>query len=488
MLDWQGFSMGLSEIVKMDGLALSHAIQSKQASCVEVMNAYLDHIDALNPKVNAIVSLQDRGGLVEQAKTSDAELARGEHRGWMHGFPQAIKDLTATKGIRTTQGSRIFKDFVPAADAIMVERMKRAGAIIIGKTNTPEFGLGSNTYNDVFGRTLNSYDQSKSSGGSSGGAGVSVALRMLPVADGSDHGGSLRNPAAWNNVFGFRTSYGRVPSQGLDVFYAWMGVQGPLARTVPDLAMLLSVQAGHDARLPLSNRQDPARFTEPLKRDFKGARIAWGGDYGGALPLEPGLLDLCKTALKSFEALGCIVEEAWPDYPVERVWQNWRTLRAWQAGSALKDHYNDPGKRALMKPEARFEVESGQKLGAYDVFDASAVRTAWYQAVRAFFERYDYFLLPSGQVFPFDATLDWPKQIAGKTMDTYHRWMEVMIPVTMSSCPALTVPAGFSDGGLPMGIQIVAPNHGELACLQLAHAYDEATRWVEKRPPPLLAA
>jgi amidase len=173
---------------------------------------------------------------------------------------------------------------------------------------------------------------------------------------------------------------------------------------------------------------------------------------------------------------------------VERVWQNWRTLRAWQAGSALKDHYNDPGKRALMKPEARFEVESGQKLGAYDVFDASAVRTAWYQAVRAFFERYDYFLLPSGQVFPFDATLDWPKQIAGKTMDTYHRWMEVMIPVTMSSCPALTVPAGFSDGGLPMGIQIVAPNHGELACLQLAHAYDEATRWVEKRPPPLLAA
>ena len=480
--------MAAPDIVMMDALALSAAIKSKQVSCVEVMNAYLDHIDALNPKVNAIVSLQDRGGLVEQAKTCDAELARGEHRGWMHGFPQAIKDLTATKGIRTTQGSRIFKDFVPAADAIMVERMKRAGAIIIGKTNTPEFGLGSNTYNDVFGRTLNSYDQSKSSGGSSGGAGVSVALRMLPVADGSDHGGSLRNPAAWNNVFGFRTSYGRVPSQGLDVFYAWMGVQGPLARTVPDLAMLLSVQAGHDARLPLSNREDPARFTEPLKRDFKGARIAWGGDYGGVLPLEPGLLDLCKTALKSFEALGCIVEEAWPDYPVERVWQNWRTLRAWQAGSALKDHYNDPGKRALMKPEARFEVESGQKLGAYDVFDASAVRTAWYQAVRAFFERYDYFLLPSGQVFPFDATLDWPKQIAGKTMDTYHRWMEVMIPVTMSSCPALTVPAGFSDGGLPMGIQIVAPNHGELACLQLAHAYDEATRWVEKRPPPLLTA
>ena len=478
--------MTVSDIVMMDGGALSRAIKSRQVSCVEVMNGYLDQIDALNPKVNAIVSLQDRGGLIEQAKARDEELARGEYRGWMHGFPQAIKDLTATKGIRTTQGSRIFKDFVPAADAIMVERFKRAGAIIIGKTNTPEFGLGSNTYNDVFGRTLNSYDQSKSSGGSSGGAGVSVALRMLPVADGSDHGGSLRNPAAWNNVFGFRTSYGRVPSQGLDVFYAWMGVQGPLARTVPDLAMLLSVQSGHDARLPLSNRQDPAPFTEPLKRDFKGTRIAWGGDYGGYLPLEPGLLDLCKTALKSFEALGCIVEEAWPDYPVERVWENWRILRAWQAGSALKDLYKDPEKRALMKPEAQFEVESGQKLTAYDVFDASAVRTAWYQAVRAFFERYDYFLLPSGQVFAFDATVDWPKEIAGKTMDTYHRWMEVMIPVTMSACPALTVPAGFNARGLSMGIQIMAPNHGELDCLQLAYAYDQATRWVEKRPPALL--
>jgi len=476
------------DIVMMDALALSGAIKSKQVSCVEVMNAFLDRIAALNPKVNAIVALQDRDDLVAQAKARDNELARGQYRGWMHGFPQAIKDLAATKGIRTTQGSRIFKDFVPAADAIMVERMKAAGSIIIGKTNVPEFGLGSNTYNDVYGRTLNSYDQSKSSGGSSGGAGVSVALRMLPVADGSDHGGSLRNPAAWNNVFGFRTSYGRVPAQGLDVFYAWMGVQGPMARNVPDLAMLLSVQSGYDPRLPLSNEQGPAAFTEPLKRDFKGARIAFGGDYGGYLPLERGILDLCKSALKSFETLGCTVEEAWPDYPVERVWQNWRTLRAWQAGSALKDLYKDPAKRALMKPEAQFEVESGDKLSAYDVFDASAVRTAWYQAVRTFFDRYDYFVIPSGQVFPFDAAIDWPKTIAGKTMDTYHRWMEVMIPVTMSSCPALTVPVGFSESGLPMGLQIVGPNHGERACLQLAHAYDQVTQWVIKRPPPLMSA
>jgi amidase len=475
-----------SDIVSMDALALSHAIKSKQVSCVEVMNATLDHIAALNPWVNAIVSLQDRDDLLRQASARDEQLARGEYCGWMHGFPQAIKDLTATKGIRTTQGSRIFKDFVPAADAIVVERMKRAGAIIIGKTNTPEFGLGSNTYNGVFGRTLNSYDLTKTSGGSSGGAGVAVALRMLPVADGSDHGGSLRNPAAFNNVFGFRPSHGRVPSQGLDVFYAVMGVQGPMARTIPDLAMLLSVQAGYDPRLPLSNRQDPALFTEPLKRDFKGTRIAWLGDFGGALPFEPGVLDLCQDALKVFAELGCTVEEALPDYPVERVWRNWRTLRAWQAGSALKDLYKDPANRALMKPEAQFEVESGQKLSAYDIFDANVVRTAWYQAVRAFFDRFDYFLLPSGQVFPFDAAIDWPKSIAGKAMDTYHRWMEVMIPVTMSSCPALTVPVGFNERGLPMGLQIVAPNHGELACLQLAYAYDQATQWVARHPPPLL--
>jgi amidase len=470
----------------MDALTLSGAIKSKKVSCVEVMTATLDHIAALNPWVNAIVSLQNRDDLLTQARARDEQLARGEYCGWMHGFPQAIKDLTATKGIRTTQGSRIFKDFVPAVDAIMVERMKKAGAIIIGKTNTPEFGLGSNTYNDVFGRTLNAYDLSKSSGGSSGGAGVSVALRMLPVADGSDHGGSLRNPAAWNNVFGFRPSYGRVPSQGLDVFYALMGVQGPMARTVPDLAMLLSVQAGYDARLPLSNRQDPKMFAEPLKRDFKGTRIAWLGDFNGHLPFEPGILELCRNALKAFEALGCTVEEAIPDYPVDRVWETWKTLRAWQAGSALKDLYRNPAHRALMKPEAQFEVENGEKLSAYDIFDADAVRSAWYQAVRAFFERYDYALLPSGQVFPFDAATDWPKTIAGRSMDTYHRWMEVMIPVTMSGCPALSVPVGFNAQGLSMGLQIVGPNHGELACLQLAYAYDQATQWVTKHPPPLL--
>ncbi len=477
----------ITGIVAMDALELSGAIRSRRVSCAEVMAATLDHIERLNPVVNAIVSLQDRGGLMEQARTRDAELARGEYCGPLHGFPLAVKDLTATKGIPTTLGSRIFKDSVPGADAIVVERMKRAGGIVIGKTNTPEFGLGSNTYNDVFGRTLNSYDQSRSAGGSSGGAGVAVALRMLPVADGTDHGGSLRNPAAWNNMFGLRPSYGRVPAQSPDVFYAAMGVAGPMARNVPDLAMLLSVQAGYDPRVPLSNRQDPAAFAGELRRDFKGTRVAWSGDFGGAIPFEPGVLELCQEALRTFEAMGCHVEEAWPDYPIEAVWQNWRILRAWLTGNALKTLYRDPVKRTMMKAEAQFEVESGERLSGFEVFDASAVRSAWYQAVRAFFERYDYFILPAGQVFPFDAALDWPREIAGRRMDTYHRWMEVMIPVTMSNCPALAVPAGFNPQGLPMGLQIVAPNHREIDCLQLGHAYDEATRWTARRPPPLLA-
>ena len=465
----------VSDIVLMSGLELSAAIKTKRVSCVEVMNAYLDHIAHLNPRVNAIVSLQDRGDLLRQARERDAELARGDYQGWMHGFPHAVKDLAPVKGIRMTMGSPILKDFIAPADAIFVERMKRAGAIIIGKTNTPEFGLGSQTYNPVFGTTLNAYDLSKTPGGSSGGACVSLALRMLPVADGSDSGGSLRNPAAYSNVFGFRPSYGRVPTESTDVFNSTFGVTGPMARNVSDLAMLLSVQAGYDPRAPLSNRQDPAVFAGSLKRDFKNVRIAWPGDFGGYLPFEPGVLDLCKNALKTFEALGCTVEDAKPDYPLERVWDAWVKLRAWQNSASLKPFYADPAKRALMKPEAQFEVETGMKLSAFDISDAAAVRTAWYQAVRRFSQEYEFFVLPSAQVFPFDAKTHWPTQIAGRKMDSYHRWMEVASLVSMTGCPALNVPAGFNASGLPMGMQLVGRNQAELSCLQLAYAYDEAT-------------
>ena len=476
-----------TDITMMDARALADAIRAKKVSCVEVMTAHLDRIERLNPKVSAIVSLQDRGDCLRQARERDEELARGEYRGWMHGFPQAIKDLAATKGIPTTHGAVFLKDFVPEADAIFVERVKRAGAIIIGKTNTPEMGLGSQSYNSVFGTTLNAYDQSKTSGGSSGGAAVAVALRMLPVADGSDHAGSLRNPAAFNNVLGLRTSYGRVPANAEEVFLPGLGVAGPMARNVADLARLLSMQAGYDARVPLSIREDPAVFAAPLRGEVKGKRLAWFGDLDGHLPMEPGILELCRSALRVFEDLGCIVEEVAPDFDPERIWQAWLPLRHWQVGAVWAAAYADPEKRTLMKPEARWEIENGFKVTAYDIHKASAVRTAWYQTVRSLFETFDFWLIPSALVFPFDATTHWPKEIAGRTMDTYHRWMEVVIPATMSGCPAIGVPVGFNEAGLPMGMQIVGPNHGERAVLEIAHAYEQATGWVERVLPPLLA-
>ena len=477
----------VSDLVMVDAITLADVIRSRQVSCVEVMTAYLDHIEKLNPKVNAIVALQDRAALLARANERDAQLARGELMGPLHGFPYAVKDLALVKGIRTTFGSPILKDFVPVTDSIIVERLRRAGAIFIGKTNTPEFGLGSHTYNPVYGVTRNAYDQARSAGGSSGGAAVSLALRMLPVADGSDYGGSLRNPAGWNNVFGFRTSFGLVPSDARDVWLPSMGVVGPMARTVADLSMLLSIQAGYDSRLPLSMEGDGARFEEPLKMDVKGKRIAWVGDFRGYLPFEPGVLDVCMAALKTFESMGCIVEEAQPDYPIDAVWRACLQLRAWQAGSALLAFYNDPAKRALMKPEAIFEVESGLKLSAFDITAASVVRSQWYEAVRQFFQKFDYIILPTAQLFAFDVDTHWPQEVAGTKMQTYHEWMKGVLAITMSGCPALAAPAGFNDQGLPIGIQIIGPNHAELSCLQLAYAYDTATAWPSRRPPPMLS-
>jgi amidase len=477
-----------SEIVMMDGCTLANAIHLKQVSCVEVMTAYLDHIEHINPHVNAIVALEDGDSLLAHARISDEQLARGKPVGSLHGFPFAAKDLVPVKGLRMTMGSPILKDFIPNADSVMAERLRRAGAIFIGKTNTPEFGLGSNTYNPVYGITRNAYDQSRSAGGSSGGAAVALALRMLPVADGSDYAGSLRNPAGWNNVFGFRTSYGRIPADGSgsDAWLPSMGVLGAMARNVRDLAMLLAVQAGYDDHVPLSITEDASLFQGNLERDFKGTRIAWVRDFNGHVPYESGVLELCERALKTFEAIGCVVEVAQPDYPIDSVWRAWLRLRAWQSGGALLAYYNDPSKRALMKPEAIFEVESGLKLSAFDITAASAVRTEWYLAVRRFFTEYDYLIAPTAQLFPFDANLDWPKEIAGRKMETYHEWMKGVLPITMAGCPALAAPAGFNVEGLPIGIQIVARNHDERSCLELAHAYEMATNQICKRLPPLL--
>ncbi|HEV7358741.1 MAG TPA: amidase [Steroidobacteraceae bacterium] len=476
----------VNEIVLMDATVLSRAIHSRRISCAEVMNAYLDHIGRFNPKVNAIVALQERQDLLALARERDAQLARGETMGPLHGFPHAVKDLQAVKGIRMTMGSPIMKDFVPAADGLMVERLRAAGAIFIGKTNTPEFGLGSHTYNPVYGVTRNAYDTTRSAGGSSGGAAVSLALRMLPVADGSDYGGSLRNPAGWNGVFGFRTSIGRVPNDARDAWLPSMGVSGPMARNVTDLALLLSVQAGFDARAPLSLEGDGSVFQQRLEKSFKGKRVAWGADFKGHTPCEPGVLEVCKAATRTLESLGCIVEEAVPDFDFEALWQATIRLRGWQQGASILAYYDDPAKRALLKPEAVFEIETGLRQSAQDITAASVVRTDWSQTMRRFFERYDFFIVPTAQVFPFDADQHWPREIAGQKMQTYHEWMKAALLVTMSGCPALAAPAGFNDRGLPIGIQIIAPNRQELSCLQLAYAYESALDEAKRRLPPLL--
>jgi amidase len=481
-----------SDIVMMDATGLAKSIRSRKLSCVEVMSAYLDHIERLNPRFNAIVALRDRAVLIAEAQARDAQLARGEAVGPLHGLPHAVKDLQPVKGLRFTQGSPIFRDTVAATDSIMVERLRAAGVIFIGKTNTPEFGLGSHTYNPVYGVTRNAYDPAKSAGGSSGGAAVSLALRMLPLADGSDYGGSLRNPAGWNNVFGFRTSAGRVPAHGKEDWLPSMGVAGPMARNVADLALLLSVQAGYDPRAPLSMESDGAQFRGPLSAALKGKRVAWGGDFKGFAPYEPGVLETCRAALKTFEDLGCVVEEAIPDYPLEKVWQAFIRLRGWQQGGAIAEYARDPARRALLKPEAIWEIEQGARLSAYDVAADSVIRTDWSQAVRRFFEHYDYLIVPTAQVFPFDAAETWPHEIAGQRMRTYHEWMKAVCLVTMSGCPALAVPAGLGPPGLghqglPMGLQIVAPVHREMDCLRLAAAYEQAAPLSARRLPPAIS-
>lgn len=476
-----GVSARTYDIVALKARALSRAIRRRDLSCEEVMEAYLEHIASINPQVNAIVGMQDPELSLQQARKRDRELRRGDYRGWMHGLPHAVKDLTAAAGLPWTEGSPIHRDRVATTDDLFVRRIKSAGAVVIAKTNTPEFGLGSQTYNAVWGTTGNAYDPTRTAGGSSGGAASALALRMLPVADGSDYMGSLRNPAAFNNVIGFRPSWGRVPSPG---FVAQMGVAGPMGRTTADVAALLSVMAGPDASAPLGVDEDPDGFTRALRRDFTGTRIAWVGDWGGHLPYEDGVIDLCRNALRAFEALGCRIDEATPDYPVEDVWRTFLTWR-WWANLGLHSFYADPATREQLKPEAIWEIEQGEKLSALDVTRAVAARDGYYRSVLRLFDTYDYVLAPAAQVFPFDKSVHWPSTVAGRTMDTYHRWMETVVPWSLSGLPVAAVPAGFGRQGLPTGLQLIGRNRADFAVLQLAHAYEQATRWTS-RPPKLL--
>ena len=458
---------------------LAGAIAAGELSCREVMQAFLDRIAELNPRHNAIVSLRDGDELLLEADRADLERARhgaGEPPPFLFGLPQAIKDMVPTAGIRSTSGSPLFKDFVPTADSLLVQRMKAAGCIVIGKTNTPEFGLGSHSFNEVFGATRNAFDPTRSAGGSSGGAAVAIATRMLPVADGSDSMGSLRNPAGWNNVFGFRPSQGRVPNwPASDVWVSHFGTEGPMARNVRDLALLLDVQAGYDARVPLSLATEPsfaARLEDGADDPAPPVRIGWLADLDGHLAMEDGILDVCVSGLRRLEAEGAIVEPAALGFSPERLWDAWLKWRWWILYGRISPHLVDPANRARIKPEALWEHDNGAKLSAADMMKASVDRSAFHLQMVNLFDRFDFLALPTAQVWPFPVEWRWPKEIAGRTMDTYHRWMEVVAPATFAGLPAVSVPVGFNAAGLPMGMQLIGRPRGDMKLLRLARDYE----------------
>ncbi len=479
-------------IVELSANALSQAIHNKTVSCREVMQAYLAQIAVVNPHVNAIVSLRDETVLLAEADTFDAMLAKNGSgsKGWMHGMPQAIKDLSNAAGIRNTMGSPLMRDFVPKEDNLMVSRMKAAGAIVVGKTNVPEFGLGSHSFNEVFGATRNPFGLSKTAGGSSGGAAVALATRMLPVADGSDFMGSLRNPAGWCNVFGFRPSQGRVPmSPVADAFISQLGTEGPMARTVDDLARLLEVQSGYDASAPLSIAECALSARPGASFYLKRIKIGWLGDLNGYLAMEDGIVGVCQQALQRLAGVGAAVEPTPLGCSPDAVWQAWLVWRRALVANRLAPYLAKPANRAHIKPEALWEYDQSAGLTGNALVAASVQRTAFYQHMRKLFEKYDFLALPTAQVWPFDAALRWPQAITTasgtRSMDTYHRWMEVTIYATFAGLPCISLPAGFNAAGLPMGIQIMGKPQADAAVLQLARAYEGVAAEVLARRPDL---
>ena len=467
-----------SDLCFLSAVDLARRLRTKDLSAREVLAAHLDQIERINPKVNAIVTLvAEQAGLA--AQQADDRLARGEQVGPLHGLPVAHKDLQDTQGIRTTYGSPIFKNHIPAADTLVVERLKRAGAITVGKTNTPEFGAGSQTFNSVFGATHNPYDLSRTCGGSSGGAAVALACGMVPIADGSDMGGSLRNPASFCNVVGFRPSPGRVPSYPSPVAWLPLAVDGPMARSVADVAFLLSVLAGPDSRSPISIEESGSKFAGPLERSFRGVPVAWVHDLG--FPVEPGVSAALDSQRHALESLGCIVTDATPDFShADKVFKAWR---AWsfelKLGSLLRMH---PGQ---LKDTIVWNLTQGQQLTGPELGRIEVLRTELYHRVRRFMERYEFFVLPVAQVLPFDVRTPYPTEINSIRMDTYVDWMKSCYYISAVGNPALSVPCAFSPEGLPVGLQIVGRHHDDWGVLQLGHAFEQATGVGKRRPSVL---
>lgn len=451
-------------------------LRQKKLSAREVMQAHLKQIARVNPKVNAMVTLAAEDDLMAQAAKADESLAKGVWLGPLHGLPVAVKDLHETAGMRTTYGSPLHKDFVPDFDCRLVQREKSAGAIVIGKSNVPEFGLGSQTFNPVFGATRNPYDVTKTCGGSTGGGSVALACGMVPLADGSDMGGSLRNPPNFCNIVGIRPSPGRVPAVPTQLGWFTLSVPGPVARNVTDLAFFLSVLAGYDQHAPISIDQTGAQFAQPLERNFKGVKVAMFKDMG--LPWDPEVKKTVQGQRQVLESLGCIVIEAEPDFSDANecflTWRHWSTELSF--GDLIATH------GAELNQYIHWHVEEGRKLTGPQLSRVEAKRTALYQRLCGFKGEYDFFVLPVSQVLPFDVKTHYPTEIAGVKMENYLAWMKSAYYISAAGNPAMSVPCGFSQSGLPIGMQIVGRHHDDSGVLQLGYAFEQATQVGKRRP------
>jgi amidase len=461
----------------MSARRLATLVRTRKVSARELMVAHLKQINRVNPAINAIVAKLDDDKCLALADDADSRTAKGGQVGSLHGLPIAFKDLESALGFPWTMGSSIYKNRMPTEDSVLVERLRAAGAIPIGKTNVPEFGMGSQSYNNVYGTTANPYDVTKTAGGSSGGAAAALAAGLLPLADGSDLGGSLRNPANFNNIVALRPTVGLVPTAPSAMPFLGFVVKGPMARSVADTGFLLSVMAGPDSRDPACYPSDPSIFATPLDRDLAGVRVAWCPDLGG-LPLDRRVRAVLEAQRKTFEALGCIVEDSRPDlrdadnvFLVIRAWRAWTLL-----GPLLEKH------RHQLKPEALSEIESGARLTAAEVSDAMVQHGAIMERMRRFQEKYEFIACAVNQVPPFDSALHWPTEIEGMKMENYIGWMKSAYRITVTFRPAASVPAGFTPEGLPVGIQIVGRYRDDLGVLQIAHAFEQATAFGRKRP------
>ncbi len=457
---------------------LASLIRTRKLSAREVMAAHVAQINRLNPKVNAIVAKLPDDRCLALAEEADRHAEKGGTLPPLHGLPIAFKDAQPAVGFPFTRGSPIYKDYMPPADSVLVERLRQAGAIPVGKTNTPEFAMGSHTYNKVYGTTYNPYDLTKSAGGSSGGAAASLATGMLPIADGSDLGGSLRNPANFNNIVALRPTVGLVPTAPNMFPLLGFAVNGPMARSVADTAFLLSVMAGPDPRDPGCGESNPSAFAKPLDRRLRGTRVAWCPDLGG-LPLDPRVRAVLDGQRKTFESLGCVVEEACPDL----TWADWifLTLRRWRTAATLGPLLSTD--RDRLKPEAIGEIEAGLKVTGADVARAMILHGELMERVRRFEEKYEFTICAVNQLPPFDAALDWPKTIDGVAMEHYVSWMKSAYWISTTFRPAISVPAGFTPDGLPVGVQIVGRYRDDFGVLQIGHAFEQATGVGKKRPP-----